>query len=143
MKISSLITSFHQTQFIWKANYLAKLSSSRHLFEKLIFFFGKYNTNTSPYKSHKYNMNFYRYLLFGMQNFCFVILFSLLGLCYHCSLRKMAFFRNKLLERILDYGRICIICNVISSIFQSLKFGKFTKTVFQANEKYIYVLFYI
>ena len=38
LKISSLITSFHQTQFIWKANYLAKLSSSRHLFEKLIFF---------------------------------------------------------------------------------------------------------
>ena len=53
LKISSLITSFHQTQFIWKANYLAKLSSSRHLFEKLIFFFGKYNTNTSPYKSDK------------------------------------------------------------------------------------------
>ena len=39
LKISSLITSFHQTQFIFgKQNYLAKLSSSRHLFEKLIFF---------------------------------------------------------------------------------------------------------
>ena len=35
LKISSLITSFHKTQFIWKANYLAKLSSSRHLFENL------------------------------------------------------------------------------------------------------------
>ena len=53
LKISSLITSFHQTQFIWKAKLFGQTFFLKTLVWKTYFLFGKYNTNTSPYKQDK------------------------------------------------------------------------------------------
>ena len=95
LKISSLITSFHQTQFIWKAKLFGQTFFLKTLVWKTYFLFGKYNTNTSPYKSHKYNMNFYRYLLFGMQNFCFVIFIFSSGFVPSLFIKKNSIFQKQ------------------------------------------------